>query len=63
MALFKMQGAFVENLPKIYGLYTGGFLVFIAIMALGEKMGMGEDAIGIGFVGFTVVRSEERRVG
>ncbi|HLY96851.1 MAG TPA: sodium:solute symporter family protein [Sideroxyarcus sp.] len=55
MALFKMEGAFVENLPKIYGLYTGGFLVFIAIMALGEKMGMGEDAIGIGFVGFTVV--------
>jgi cation/acetate symporter len=55
MAFFKMQGAFVENLPKIYGLYTGGFLVFIALMALGEKMGMGEDAIGIGFVGFTVV--------
>ncbi len=55
MALFKMEGAFVENLPKIYGLYTGGFLVFIALMALGEKMGMGEDAIGIGFVGFTVV--------
>jgi cation/acetate symporter len=55
MAFFKMQGAFVENLPKIYGLYTGGFFIFIAIMALGEKMGMGEDAIGIGFVGFTVV--------
>ena len=55
MALFNMKGSFVENLPKIYGLYTGGFLVFIAIMALGEKMGMTEDAIGIGFVGFTVV--------
>ncbi|MGA8007465.1 MAG: sodium:solute symporter family protein [Burkholderiales bacterium] len=55
MAFFNMKGAFVENLPKIYGLYTGGFLVFIALMALGEKMGMGEDAIGIGFVGFTVV--------
>ncbi len=55
MAFFNMKGSFVENLPKIYGLYTGGFLVFIAIMALGEKMGMTEDAIGIGFVGFTVV--------
>ena len=55
MSIFNMKGSFVDNLPKIYGLYTGGFLVFIALMALGEKMGMGEDAIGIGFVGFTVV--------
>jgi cation/acetate symporter len=55
MAFFNMKGAFVENLPKIYGLYTGGFFVFIGLMALGEKMGMSEDAIGIGFVGFTVV--------
>ena len=55
MSIFNMKGSFVDNLPKIYGLYTGGFLVFIALMALGEKLGMGEDAIGIGFVGFTVV--------
>ena len=55
MSFFKMQGSFVENLPKIYGLYTGGFIVFIGLMSLGEKMGMTEDAIGIFFVGFTVV--------
>ena len=55
MAFFNMKGSFVDNLPKIYGLYTGGFVVFIGLMALGEKLGMSEDAIGIGFVGFTVV--------
>jgi cation/acetate symporter len=55
MSMFKLQGSFIDNLPKIYGWYTGGFLVFIGIMALGEKLGMTEDSIGIGFVGFTVV--------
>jgi len=55
MSMFRIQGAFIDNLPKIYGWYTGGFLVFIALMALGEKMGMSSDAIGIGFVAFTVV--------
>jgi cation/acetate symporter len=55
MSMFRIQGSFIDNLPKIYGMYTGGFLVFIALMALGEKLGMSEDAIGIGFVGFTVV--------
>jgi len=55
MSVFRMQGSFVENLPKIYGLYTGGFLVFIAIMAIGEGMGMSADTIGISFVAFTLV--------
>ena len=26
------KSTFIENLPKIYGLYTGGFLVFILLM-------------------------------
>jgi len=55
MAFWKAKGNFIDDLPRIYTLYTGGFLVFILIMALGEKFGMSEDAIGIGFVGFTVV--------
>ena len=50
-----MKGSFIENLPKIYGLYTGGFIVFIGIMALFEQMGMGADTIGILFVAFTIV--------
>ena len=51
----KMQGSFIDNLPKIYGLYTGGFIVFILLMAVLEQMGLGADTIGILFVGFTVL--------
>ncbi len=50
-----MKGGFIENLPRIYGLYTGGFIVFILIMALFEQMGMSAETIGILFVAFTVV--------
>ena len=49
-----MQGSFVDNLPKVYGLYTGGFIIFIGLMAVLEQMGMGADTIGILFVAFTV---------
>ena len=45
---------FINNLPKIYGMYTGGFIVFIIIMAILERMGVGADTIGILFVAFTV---------
>ncbi|MGB5101775.1 MAG: sodium:solute symporter family protein [Steroidobacteraceae bacterium] len=48
--------SFIQNLPKIYGIYTGGFLVFFALMALLEKYaGMSAQTIGILFVLFTVV--------
>ena len=50
-----MKGSFVDNLPKIYGLYTGGFIIFIGLMAILEQMGLGADTIGILFVAFTVV--------
>lgn len=49
-----MKGDFIQNLPKIYGLYTGGFLVFILLMAVLEQMGVGADTIGILFVLFTI---------
>ncbi|MDH3377293.1 MAG: cation acetate symporter [Gammaproteobacteria bacterium] len=49
-----MRGDFIDNLPKIYGLYTGGFLVFVALMAILEKLGVTADIIGILFVSFTV---------
>jgi cation/acetate symporter len=51
----KMKGSFVDNLPRIYGLYTGGFIIFIGLMAILEQMGLGADTIGILFVAFTVV--------
>jgi cation/acetate symporter len=54
MAFFK-KGTFIENLPRIYGLYTGGFLLFFALMAFFEKLGMSAATIGVMFVAFTVV--------
>jgi len=55
MPIFKKGTTFIENLPKIYGLYTGGFLLFFALMAFFETRGMKADTIGILFVSFTVV--------
>ena len=49
-----IKGNFIDNLPKVYGIYTGGFLGFIIIMAIGEQMGMTAKTIGICFVAFTV---------
>ena len=51
----KMQGNFIDNLPKVYGLYTGGFIVFILLMAVLEQFGVAADTIGILFVAFTVL--------
>ena len=49
------KGNFINNLPKIYGTYTGGFIVFIILMAIGEQAGMSAKLIGICFVAFTVL--------
>ena len=55
MALLKKDGDFIDNLPRIYGFYTGGFLIFIILMAILEQFGVSADTIGILFVAFTVV--------
>ena len=49
-----IKGKFIDNLPKVYGIYTGGFLVFIILMAIAEQAGMTAKLIGIFFVAFTV---------
>jgi cation/acetate symporter len=49
-----IKGKFIDNLPKVYGIYTGGFLVFIILMAIAEQAGMAAKTIGICFVAFTV---------
>ena len=49
-----IKGNFIDNLPKVYGIYTGGFLVFIILMAIAESAGMSSKLIGIFFVAFTV---------
>ena len=51
---FINQKGFIDNLPKIYGTYTGGFLAFIILMAIAEQAGMTAKTIGILFVAFTV---------
>ncbi len=48
------SSVFIQNLPKIYGIYTGGFIAFILLMAIFEQFGMGADTIGILFIAFTV---------
>ena len=52
----KWEGkGFMESLPKIYAIYTGGFLAFFALMAVLEQFGLSANAIGILFVLFTLV--------
>ncbi|HSM19909.1 MAG TPA: cation acetate symporter, partial [Hyphomicrobiales bacterium] len=46
--------SFIQNLGKVYALYTLGFLVFFALMAVLEQVGLGARAIGIGFLLFTI---------
>jgi cation/acetate symporter len=47
--------SFVDNLGKVYALYTLGFLGFFVLMAILERFGVGARAIGIMFLGFTLV--------
>ena len=47
--------SFVDNLGKVYALYTLGFLGFFILMAILEQFGVGARAIGIMFLGFTLV--------
>ncbi len=49
-----MNGRFIDNLGRVYFLYTGGFVVFILIMAILEQLGMSAATIGILFVSFTI---------
>ncbi len=46
---------FIEDLPRVYTLYTGGFIAFILLMALLERFGLSAKAIGLSFVGFTIL--------
>lgn len=48
------KGKFIDNLPKIYGLYTGGFALFFIIMMIAEKNGASGKLIGIMFLSFTI---------
>ncbi|MDH5830997.1 cation acetate symporter [Luteimonas sp. M1R5S18] len=54
MALQFEGKSFTQSLPKIYAIYTGGFLAFFALMAVLEQFGLSARAIGLSFVAFTI---------
>ncbi|KAF1720217.1 sodium:solute symporter family protein [Pseudoxanthomonas wuyuanensis] len=45
---------FVSNLPKIYSMYTGGFIAFVILLAIAEQMGMPNKIIGYIFMAATI---------
>jgi len=51
----KSQKAFTSQLKKVYGFYTGGFLVFCILLAIAEQMGLSRAGIGYVFLGATVL--------
>jgi cation/acetate symporter len=48
------NAAFKKQLNKVYGWYTGGFFVFIVVLALLEQMGLPSNWIGLIFLLATV---------
>ena len=45
---------FMKNLGRMYGLYTGGFLAFIVLLAILEQVGVPNKILGYLFVFFTL---------
>jgi len=41
------KGDFIKTLPKIYGTYTGGFAVFIILMAIAEQAGVSAKCVPV----------------
>ncbi len=54
MAAEAKSGAFLDNLGKIYLLYTGGFFAFVGVLAILEQVGVPNKWIGYGFVFLTI---------
>ena len=55
MAVSQSGDSFTANLNRVYGLYTGGFLAFIVLMAILSAAGVPNRIIGYMFVGFTIL--------
>ncbi len=49
------QRAFKQQLKKVYSFYTGGFLVFIVLLAVAEQMGLPRVWIGYVFLAATIL--------
>jgi cation/acetate symporter len=48
------KSAFREQLNKVYGFYTGGFVVFVIVLAILEQMGLPREWIGFIFLLATI---------
>ncbi len=48
------KAVFVRSLGRLYGLYTGGFLAFIVLLAIMEQVGVPNRVLGYFFVFFTL---------
>jgi cation/acetate symporter len=48
------EGDFVNNLRKIYGIYTGGFIGFVILLGILEQIGVPNKIIGYLFVFLTI---------
>ncbi len=49
------QAAFTQQLKKYYSFYTGGFLAFVAVVAILEQMGVPNKALGYMFLFATIL--------
>ncbi len=49
------QSEFNQQLKKYYSFYTGGFIIFVVLLAIAEKMGMPNKWIGYCFLFFTIL--------
>jgi len=45
---------FIKNLGRMYGMYTGGFLAFVILLAVLEHVGVPNKVLGYLFVFFTL---------
>jgi cation/acetate symporter len=46
--------SFLDNLGKIYAIYTGGFILFVIGLAIAEQMGMSNKMIGYTYMAITI---------
>jgi cation/acetate symporter len=54
MANGSQQEAFNRGLKRVYGIYTGGFIAFVILLAILERFGFPAKAIGWTFMGATI---------
>ena len=53
-AVMSNNRAFFNQLKKYYGMYTGGFIAFVILLAIAEQMGMSRAWIGYWFLFATI---------